>query len=111
MSRSANLICNRVTYLVNPSVLVDKPVTATYAEAVELGALAKSKNLVLYPYQNRRWDSDFLALRRLLSEPPSSPVYLGELVEFESQYVKIFGWRMYAHTNSCIAVTTDIAMN
>lgn len=89
MSRSANLICNRVTYLVNPSVLVDKPVTATYAEAVELGALAKSKNLVLYPYQNRRWDSDFFALKALLELPPSHPKSLGNLFEFESRSAKL----------------------
>lgn len=66
-------------------VLVDKPITTSAAEAIELGALAKSNGLVLYAYQNRRWDSDFLALRRLLSEPPSSPQSLGNLVEFESQ--------------------------
>ena len=66
-------------------VLVDKPVTSTAEEAKELGELAKSKNLVLYPFQNRRWDSDFQALRRLLSEPPHTPQSLGDLVEFESQ--------------------------
>lgn len=71
--------------LITLSVLVDKPVTATAEEARELGELAKSKNLVLYPFQNRRWDSDFLALRRLLSEPPNAPQSLGDLVEFESQ--------------------------
>ena len=68
-------------------VLADKPVVTTGAEARELGELAKSKGLVLYAYQNCRWNSDFLALRRLLSEPPSSPVYIGEIVDFESQFV------------------------
>ena len=66
-------------------VLVDKPVTASAEEARELGELARSKNLVLYPFQSRRWDSDFLALRRLLSEPSHAPQSLGDLVEFESQ--------------------------
>jgi predicted dehydrogenase len=66
-------------------VLVDKPVTSTAEEAKELGELAKSKNLVLYPFQNRRWDSDFMALRRLLSQPPHALQSLGDLVEFESQ--------------------------
>ena len=66
-------------------VLVDKPVTATFEQALELGALAKSKNLVLYPYQNRRWDSDFLALRTLLDLPGSDPKSLGTLYEFESR--------------------------
>ncbi|EKM59424.1 uncharacterized protein PHACADRAFT_249901 [Phanerochaete carnosa HHB-10118-sp] len=67
-------------------VLVDKPVTATSAQAKELDALAKSKGLVLYPYQNRRWDSDFLALKTLLALPPSDPNSLGTLWEFESRF-------------------------
>ena len=67
-------------------MLVDKPVTATAAEAYELGELAKSKGLVLYPFQNRRWDSDFLALKKLLALPPSDPKSLGTLIEFESRY-------------------------
>ena len=67
-------------------MLCDKPVTATYAEAVELAQLAKEKKLVLYPYQNRRWDSDFLALRELLSLPPSDPNSIGTIWEFESRY-------------------------
>ena len=69
------------------SVLVDKPVTATSKEAKELGQIARDNNLVLYAFQNRRWDADFLALRRLLSLPESSPQSLGNIVEFESQYV------------------------
>lgn len=67
-------------------VLVDKPVTATSEQARELGKLAKSKNLVLYAYQNRRWDSDFLALKKLLALPESDPRTLGALVEFESHF-------------------------
>ncbi|OCH90735.1 oxidoreductase [Obba rivulosa] len=67
-------------------VLVDKPVTATAAEAFELGELAKSKGVVLYPFQNRRWDSDFLALRKLLELPSDDPRSLGTLVEFESRF-------------------------
>ena len=67
------------------SVLVDKPVTATSVQALELGALAQSKGLILYPFQNRRWDSDFLALKRLLALPDTSPDYLGSITEFESQ--------------------------
>ena len=68
---------------------MDKPAVPTAAEARELGELAQSKNLVLYAYQNRRWDSDFLALKRLLAEPVSSDVHLGELIELESQCVSI----------------------
>lgn len=67
-------------------VLVDKPVTATAAEARELGALAKAKNLVLYPHQNCRFNADFLALRKLLALPAGDPRALGTLVEFESRF-------------------------
>ncbi|KAG6837962.1 hypothetical protein H0H93_008356 [Arthromyces matolae] len=67
-------------------VLVDKPVTATAEQAKELGALARSKGLVLYGFQNRRWDSDFLALKRLLQLPVTSQQSLGIITEFESHY-------------------------
>ncbi|KZT12862.1 oxidoreductase [Laetiporus sulphureus 93-53] len=67
-------------------VLVDKPVTATAAEAYELGEIARIKQRVLYPFQNRRWDSDFLTLRKLLDLPSSDPRSLGTLVEFESRF-------------------------
>ncbi|RPD66771.1 oxidoreductase [Lentinus tigrinus ALCF2SS1-7] len=67
-------------------VLVDKPVTAHFSQAQELVALAKSKNVVLYPFQNRRWDSDFLALKKLLDLPADHPKSLGTLYEFESRF-------------------------
>jgi predicted dehydrogenase len=71
--------------LAGKHALVDKPVTATADQARELGELAKGKNLVLYAFQNRRWDSDFFALQKLLSLPESSPLSLGRIVEFESR--------------------------
>ena len=69
------------------AVLVDKPITPDAALALELRDLAKSKGLVLYPFQNRRWDSDYLALKSLLALPSGDPQSLGQLVEFESQCV------------------------
>ncbi len=69
------------------AVLVDKPVTAQFSQAQQLAILAKSKNLVLYPFQNRRWDSDFLALKTLLDLPADHPQSLGTLYEFESRYL------------------------
>jgi len=67
-------------------VLVDKPVTATSEQARELYQIAKSKNLILFAFQNRRWDSDFLALKKLLALPRSSAQSLGTITEFESHY-------------------------
>lgn len=62
-------------------VVVDKPFTLTLAEARELAALAASQNRVLSVFQNRRWDSDFLALRAVLAEGR-----LGEVLYFESHF-------------------------
>jgi len=60
---------------------VDKPVTTTVEEALELDALAKKNNRILYGYQNRRWDSDYLTLRKLLDEGA-----LGDVLDFESHF-------------------------
>ncbi|KAF6762371.1 oxidoreductase [Ephemerocybe angulata] len=67
-------------------VLVDKPVAESAARAQELGDLAKSKSLVLYAFQNRRWDSDYLSLKGLVSLPESHPENLGHIFEFESHF-------------------------
>lgn len=59
-------------------VVVEKPLTPTSEEAHELAKLAKEKNLVLAVYQNRRWDSDFLTVKKLLKKGA-----FGELSEFQ----------------------------
>jgi predicted dehydrogenase len=61
-------------------VLVDKPITTTYAEAKELEQLAKTKAVVLYAFQNRRWDADYLTLKRVIKEG-----ILGNISDFETQ--------------------------
>lgn len=62
-------------------VIVEKPFTTTVEEAEELVALAASRGLTLSVYQNRRWDSDFLTVKEILSKG-----LLGHLVEFESTF-------------------------
>ena len=49
-------------------VLVEKPFTTNVEEAKELISIAKAKKLVLYPFHNRRWDSDFLTVKQLIKE-------------------------------------------
>jgi scyllo-inositol 2-dehydrogenase (NADP+) len=49
-------------------VLIEKPYTATYEEALELNALAKEKGKVSLPYQNRRFDGDFLTVKKLIND-------------------------------------------
>lgn len=47
-------------------VLVEKPFTPTSAEAQELFDLAKAVNRQVFVYQNRRWDSDYLAVKQVI---------------------------------------------
>lgn len=66
-------------------VVVDKPLAATAAEARELAALADRTGTFLSVFQNRRWDNDFLTLRRLIADGE-----LGEIQRFESRFER---WR------------------
>ncbi|MFJ3834008.1 Gfo/Idh/MocA family oxidoreductase [Streptomyces sp. NPDC090054] len=66
-------------------VVVDKPLAATAAEARDLAALADRTGTFLSVFQNRRWDNDFLTLRRLLDGGD-----LGEVLRFESRFER---WR------------------
>ena len=63
------------------NVLVEKPFTADIEEAKELFKLAKEKGLVIMPYQNRRFDSDFLLFKEALKNKN-----LGEIAEVESHF-------------------------
>lgn len=47
-------------------VLLEKPMTSTSEEALELANLAAQKSLILSVYHNRRWDGDFLTLQQLI---------------------------------------------
>src|SRR5712691_3237751 len=62
-------------------VVIDKPFTATVAEAEELVRLGNAKRRVLSAYQNRRYVGDFVTLRALLSENA-----LGSVTTFESHF-------------------------
>jgi scyllo-inositol 2-dehydrogenase (NADP+) len=62
-------------------VVIDKPFAATSAETLELGQLAKAKGLLVIPFHNRRWDGDFITVKKLLKEGA-----VGRLVTFESHF-------------------------
>lgn len=63
------------------NVIVEKPFTRTLAEAQSLFALAAQKGLTVTPYQNRRFDSCFLAVKHVIDSG-----VLGNIVEFESHF-------------------------
>jgi scyllo-inositol 2-dehydrogenase (NADP+) len=52
----------------NKHVVIDKPFAATSAEARELITLATARGRVLAPFHNRRFDGDFLTVRKLIEE-------------------------------------------
>ncbi|MBV9888069.1 MAG: Gfo/Idh/MocA family oxidoreductase [Acidobacteria bacterium] len=62
-------------------VVVDKPFTTSYAEAVDLVNFAEKSGRFLTVYQNRRFDGDFQAIRRLVADET-----LGRIVRFETNY-------------------------
>jgi predicted dehydrogenase len=62
-------------------VLVEKPFTATVAEAEELIALAQKQGKQLFVFQNRRFDSDFLTVRQLIEQG-----LLGDIRRYEAHY-------------------------
>ncbi|ASO05138.1 Gfo/Idh/MocA family oxidoreductase [Arenibacter algicola] len=63
------------------NVIVEKPFTATVEQAEELIQLAKEKNVALSVYHNRRYDSDFKTVKKILDEG-----WLGNIVEAEIHY-------------------------
>ena len=62
-------------------VVVEKPFTIKYEEAAELVDLSKKKKQILSVFQNRRWDGDFITVKKVVQEK-----LLGRLVSFESHF-------------------------
>ncbi|KAI0003589.1 oxidoreductase [Xylariaceae sp. FL0662B] len=62
-------------------MFVEKPFVPSVAEAEALIRLAREAGRRICVYQNRRWDSDFLTVRKLLADGA-----LGRVVEFETHF-------------------------
>jgi scyllo-inositol 2-dehydrogenase (NADP+) len=67
------------------NVVVDKPLSIRSEQIAQLIRLAGEKSVLLAPFQNRRWDSDFLTVQKVLHKG-----LLGKLVFFESRFDR---WR------------------
>jgi len=62
-------------------VIVEKPFVPTSAEAQQLIEISKKTGKLICVYQNRRWDTDFLTVRKLIGDGT-----LGRVVEFETHF-------------------------
>jgi scyllo-inositol 2-dehydrogenase (NADP+) len=60
-------------------VVIDKPFAVSVADGEALMALAAERGLVLAAFHNRRWDGDFLTVRKLLESGRLGDVMLAEL--------------------------------
>jgi predicted dehydrogenase len=93
--------------LAGKHAIVEKAFTSTVAEAQELVALAKEKGLKLSVFQNRRWDSEFKTVKKILDDK-----LLGEIVEAEfhfDRYNPILSPKVHKETvNSGSGITKDL---
>ncbi len=67
--------------LAGKHVLIEKPMTATLAEAEELIELTKKQGKILTVFQNRRFDGDFMTIQQILQDN-----LLGEILNVEMRY-------------------------
>lgn len=61
------------------SVIVEKPFCDTLEHAKELFELGKERGVLVMPYQNRRFDGDYLAVKQVVEQG-----FLGQLNEVET---------------------------
>ena len=69
------------TLLAGRHVLVEKPFTATVEEAEELIKLSKKQGKILSVFQNRRFDSDFMTVQKVIEGG-----FLGKIINFEIHF-------------------------
>lgn len=63
------------------NVVIDKPFVPTVTDAKQLIAASEDAGKLLAVFHNRRWDGDFLTIKRLLAEGS-----LGDIHRFESTF-------------------------
>ncbi|QTG81399.1 Gfo/Idh/MocA family oxidoreductase [Arthrobacter crystallopoietes] len=90
------------------NVVVDKPFVPTSAEGETLIEKARQAGVVLSVFQNRRWDSDFLTLKKLLADGG-----LGQVHIFESRFERwkpagLRAWKATAGTAEGGGILSDL---
>lgn len=61
-------------------VVIEKPVSTKSSEIEQLIHISRENGVQLFPYHNRRWDSDFLTIKKLIANNT-----LGHIHTFESR--------------------------
>ena len=69
--------------LAGKHVVIEKPFTKNIEEAEDLLATAEKKGLIITPYQNRRFDGDFMTVKSLIESGR-----LKDVIEFRSAFSK-----------------------
>ena len=90
------------------AVVVDKPFAPTAAEGRALVEEARRRGVLLTVFQNRRWDGDFLTLRRLADSGS-----LGAIFRFESRFERWrptpkIGWREQGEPREAGGILYDL---
>lgn len=62
-------------------VVIDKPVATTVAEVENLIAARNKSGKIVSVFQNRRWDGDFLTVKKLIEQKQ-----LGDIIRIESRF-------------------------
>ncbi|MCM8730527.1 oxidoreductase [Hephaestia sp. GCM10023244] len=83
----------RAAIMAGKHVVIDKPLALDAAEGAALADLAADRGRVLGVFHNRRWDGDFLTVRRLLDQR-----VLGDVRLYEARWDRLRtaikpGWR------------------
>ena len=90
-------------------VVVDKPLAADAGEGEALVREAAAAGVMLSVFQNRRWDGDFLTVRRLLAEDA-----VGRVVRFTSRFdrwrpaVNAAAWREWPDPRDAGGLLADL---
>ncbi len=71
----------KAVLMANKHVLIEKPICANTRQAQELYDLAQKQQKILYVYQNRRFDSDFLTIKQVIESEK-----LGKIHTFEAHF-------------------------
>ncbi len=90
------------------AVVIDKPFAASVAEAEDIIAASERTGRPLIVFQNRRWDSDFLTVKRLIADGA-----LGEVHRFESTFERWGGalrprWQDTTSTGQGAGISYDL---